>query len=164
MLFPHCDSGGTAKPACATLSATRDSSRSSLVGVDVADIRAWFDEYLAAFAVCGRGESDDLGLLLQYYGVPLLLTTDEAAIALGTEDDVLNAVGRQVEGMRAAGYHRSEMISSEIVAINATTALQTTEFVRRRADGSEIGRLRATYLITAGPDGRRISTLAVHGR
>jgi hypothetical protein len=139
-------------------------SPSSLVAVDVADVRAWFDEYLAAFAVCGRGESADLSLLLRYYGVPLLLTTDEAAIALGTEDEVLNAVGRQIEGMRAAGYHRSETLSSEIVAINATTALQTSEFARQRADGSEIGRLRATYLITAGPNGLRISTLAVHGR
>jgi hypothetical protein len=138
-------------------------SRGSLERVDVAGVRAWFDEYLAAFAACGRGESDDLRLLLRYYGVPLVLSTDEAAIALVTEEQVLNAVGRQIEGMRAAGYYRSETLSSEVVAINATTALQTAEFARLRADGSELGRLRATYLITAGPVGRRISTLAVHG-
>jgi hypothetical protein len=134
------------------------------VQVDVADIREWFDEYLDAFAACGRGESDDLRTLLRYYGVPLLLTTDEVAVALTSEDQVLNAVRRQIEGMRAAGYSRSEALSSELVAINATSALHTAEFSRQRADGSEIGRLRATYLITVGTNGRRISALAVHAR
>jgi hypothetical protein len=95
--------------------------------VDVADIRAWFDEYLAAFAACGRGESDDFPALLKYYGVPLLLTTDEAAVALTTEGEVVNAVRRQIDGMRAAGYDRSETLDSEVVAINATSALHTVE-------------------------------------
>ena len=132
--------------------------------MELADIRAWFNEYLAVFAACGRRESDDLRALLQYYGVPLLLTTDEAAVALATEDEILNAVRRQIEGMRAAGYNRSETLSSDLVAINATSALHTAEFSRQRADGTEIGRLRATYLITVGPKGRRISALAVHAR
>jgi hypothetical protein len=35
-------------------------------------------------------------------------------------------------------------------------------FSRRRKAGSEIGRLRATYLITDGASGRRISALVVH--
>ena len=128
-----------------------------------ADIRVWFDEYLAAFAACGRGESDDLRALLKYYGVPLLLTTDEAAVALTTQDEVVNAVRRQIDGMRAAGYDRSETLDSEIVAMNATSALHTAEYSRRRADGTEIGRLRVTYLLTVSPHGRRISALAVHG-
>ena len=132
--------------------------------MDVADIRVWFDEYLAAFAACGRGESDDLRALLQYYGVPLLLTTDEAAVALTTQDEVVNAIRRQLDGMRAAGYDRSETLDSEVVAINATSALHTAEYSRQRADGTEIGRLRATYLLTVGPHGRRISALAVHAR
>jgi hypothetical protein len=133
------------------------------VVVDAADTRAWFSGYLLAFAACGRGASDDLGVLLDYYGVPLLLTTDAAAVALMTEEDVLSAIGGQIAGLRAAGYDRTETLESDTTAINATTALHAAEFSRRRADGSEIGRLRATYLITLGPDGRRISALAVHG-
>jgi hypothetical protein len=139
-------------------------SRSSVWPVEVVDVRAWFDEYLRTFAACGRGESDDLRMLLQYYGVPLLLTTDEAALALTTEDEVLNAARQQIEGMRAANYDRSETLNSEIVALNATSATHTADFSRQRADGSEIGRLRATYLITDGPTGRRISAVAVHTR
>ena len=139
-------------------------AQSSLRYVDVADFRVWFDEYLAAFAACGRGESGDLATFLRYYGVPLVLSTDEAAVALTSEEQVLDALGGQIEGMRAAGYDRSETLDSEVVAINATSALHTAGFSRRRADGAEIGRIRATYLITDGSDGRRISALAVHGR
>jgi hypothetical protein len=62
-----------------------------------------------------------------------------------------------------APLRRSETLDSEVVAINATSALHTAEFSRRRADGTEIGRLRATYLIIDGSDGRRICALAVHG-
>lgn len=130
--------------------------------MDVADTRAWFNEYLLAFAACGRGASDELGALMDYYGVPLLLTTDAAAVALMTEADVLNAIGGQIAGLRAAGYDRTETLDSDTTAINATTAFHTAEFSRQRADGSEIVRLRATYVITVGAHGRRISALAVH--
>ena len=131
--------------------------------MDLADTRAWFDEYLTAFAACGRGESDDLSSLLRYYGVPLVLSTDDATVALTSDGEVLNALGGQIEGMRAIGYDRSETLDSETVALNATSVLHTAEFSRRRADGDEIGRLRTTYLLTDGPDGRRISALVVHG-
>ncbi len=125
------------------------------------DVGAWFDEYLRAFAACGRGESDDLRVLLEYYGVPLFLTSDAAAVALVTEDDVLDAVREQVAGMRAAGYHRSETLHFETIPLNATSAIHMAGFARRRADGGEIGRLRIGYLLTDGPSGLRISALAV---
>jgi hypothetical protein len=130
----------------------------------VADARAWFDDYLSAFGALGRGELDDPRLLLDYYAVPLLLTTDDAALALTTEDDVVDAVRRQIAGLRDAGYDRSQTIRSELSVLNARTALYAAEFSRRRADGSEIGRLAATYLITVGTRGRRISALIVRTR
>ena len=44
----------------------------------------------------------------------------------------------------------------------ATAALYRGTFSLRRSDGNEINRLTATYLVTDGPAGRRISVLAVH--
>jgi hypothetical protein len=131
--------------------------------VDAADVGAWFDDYLLAFAACGRGASDDLGALMHYYGVPLIVTTDAAAETLMTEAEVLNAIGRQIADLRAAGYDRTVTLDSDTAAINATTAFRSAEFSRQRADGSEIGRLCVKYLITLGVDGWRISALAVHG-
>jgi hypothetical protein len=142
----------------------RGSARRSLVEVHPESLLDWFDKYLRAFAACGRGESDDLDALLAYYGVPLVLTTDAAALVLATEDEVLSAIREQIGSMRAAGYDRSDTLSSELTPLNATTALHTAELSRRSRDGSEIGRLRATYLIVAGADGRRISALVVRTR
>lgn len=121
----------------------------------------WFGEYLNAFAACGRGESDTTSLLA-YYGVLLLLTTDDRFFALTSGDQVVAAGQQQVDGMRAAGYARSEILGSEVTVLNSTSALYRGTFSRQRSDGGEISRLTATYLVTDGPMGRRISALAVH--
>ena len=121
----------------------------------------WFGAYLDAFAACGRGESDTSSLL-EYYGVPLLLTTDGGFFALTSEDQVVAAVQGQVDGMRAAGYARSEILGSEVTVLNSTSALYRGTISRQRSGGGEINRLTATYLVTDGATGRRISVLAVH--
>jgi len=131
------------------------------VAVDSSDVSRWFGEYLDKFAACGRGETGTASLLA-YYGVPLLLTTDGGFFALTSDDQVVAAVQQQVDGMRAAGYHRSEILGSEVAVLNSTSALYRGTFSRQRSDGGEISRLTATYLVTDGAAGRRISLLAVH--
>ena len=113
------------------------------VGVDSSGVRRWFGEYFDAFAACGRGEKGT-GFLLAYYGVPLLLTTDGGFFALTSDDQVVAAVQQQVDGMRAAGYSRSEMLGSEVTVLNSTSAVYRGTFSRHRSDGAEIGRLTAT--------------------
>jgi hypothetical protein len=129
--------------------------------MDPSDVSRWFGEYLDAFAACGRGERDTASLLA-YYGVPLLLTVDNGFLALTSDDQVVAAVRQQVDGMRAAGYHRSEILDAEVTVLNSRSALYRGTFSRQRSDGAEISRLTATYLVTDGPAGRRISVLAVH--
>jgi hypothetical protein len=131
------------------------------VAVDNSDVSRWFGEYLDAFAACGRGESDTASLLA-YYGVPLLLTTDDGFFALTSDDQVVAVAQQQVDGMRAAGYGRSEVLDSQVTVLNSTSALYRGTFSRQRSDGGEISRLTATYLVTDGSIGRRISALAVH--
>jgi len=130
--------------------------------VDNNEVSQWFGEYLDAFAACGRGESDTASLLA-YYGVPLLLTTEDGFFPLAGDDQVVAAVQQQVDGMRAAGYGRSMVLGSVVTVLNTTSALSRGTFSRHRRDGGEISRLTATYLVTDGPTGRRISVLAVHG-
>jgi len=131
------------------------------VVVDSNDVSRWFGEYLNAFAACGRGESDTVSLLA-YYGVPLLVTTDDGFFALPSGDQVVATMQQQVDGMRAASYARSEILRSQVTVLNATSALYQGTFTRHRSDGTEISRLTATYLVTDGPAGRRISVLALH--
>ena len=127
-----------------------------------ARVRSWFEGYLGAIAALGRGESHDLAGLMEYYGVPLLVTTDDAARLLTSADEVMGFAGQQVQGMRASGYDRTEASDAEFLPLNATSGLYRVELERQRADGSEIGRLGVTYLITDGPAGLRASALAIH--
>lgn len=64
--------------------------------------------------------------------------------------------------MRAASYDHSEILSSDLTVLNFTSALYRQTFSRHRGDGSEISRQTATYLVTDGPIGCRISALAIH--
>jgi len=129
--------------------------------VEPAEVDRWFREYLSTFASCGRGENEAAGLLA-YYGVPLLVSTDEGFVALTTGDEVAAMAQRQVAGMRAAEYDHSDVLDFELSLLNTVTALCRGNFSRRHRDGTEIGRLTATYLVTGTPDSRRISALAVH--
>ena len=126
-----------------------------------ADVEDWFAEYLEVYAACGRGETDDLTVLLDYYLVPLLLTAEPGALSLTTGTDVLEAVRGQVEGMRADGYARTETLAAETEVLNASTALYRGFFARMRADGSEIARFGSTYVIVDVAEGRRIAGLLV---
>ena len=129
--------------------------------MDKIDVSRWFDEYLEAFAACGRSERET-GTLLEYYGVPLLVATDDGYVGLTSADQVVAVLRQQVDGMRAAGYAGTEILDSEVTVLNATSALYRGTMSRQRSDGGEIVRLTATYLVTDGAVGRRFSVLAVH--
>jgi len=124
-------------------------------------VSEWFDEYLDAFAACGRGERP-VDSLLAYYGVPLLFTGNDGYVALTSADHIRAAVQGQVDGMLADQYHHSVVLGFHVTPLNSASALYEERLSRRRTDDSEITQLTVTYLITAGPDGRRISVLAVH--
>jgi hypothetical protein len=130
--------------------------------VDERDVRSWFQAYLADFIALGRGDSDDVRLLLAHYGVPLIVSTDSGCSFLASEEQVLATARQQITSMRAAGYDRSEERSSATVVVNRTCALHRAAFARLRADGTEIARVETTYVITDGPAGRRISALLAH--
>jgi hypothetical protein len=131
------------------------------LAVDSGDVERWFGEYLDAFAACGRGETAT-DSLLAYYGVPLLLTTDGGFFPLTSEEQVVAALQPQLDGMRAAGYARTEIVSSEVTVLNAMSSLHRGTFSWHRSDGGEIRQVALTYLVTDGAAGRRISVLAVH--
>jgi hypothetical protein len=87
-----------------------------------AALKAWFEDYLSTFAALGRGDPDDV-VLLGFYAVPLLLTTDDAVLVVITESDVVAATRRQIDPLRNAHYDHSETLSSELTLINERTAL-----------------------------------------
>ncbi|MFN2560349.1 MAG: hypothetical protein ABR571_03490 [Jatrophihabitans sp.] len=131
--------------------------------MDESDVRRWFGEYLDVFAAAGRGERD-AAHLLAYYGVPLLVATDDGFTALRTDDEVLTFAAQQIDGVRTVGYHHSDVLHTEVTICNVRSVLLDGVFSRRRSDGSEIGRVAVSYLVTDGPDGRRISAMLLRSQ
>lgn len=130
--------------------------------MDTDEVRGWFRSYLADFVALGRGDLGDVRRILEHYGVPMLISTDAGTTVLTDEDQVLALARQQADGMRAAGYDRSEELAGETTVLNATCATHRGRFARVRADGSEISQVEATYVITDGAVGRRISAIVVH--
>jgi hypothetical protein len=130
--------------------------------MDEADVERWFAAYLADFIALGRGDSDDVRRILAHYGVPMILSTDAGCMILTTEEQVLAAAKQQIDGMRSAGYDRSDELAAETAILNRSCAVRRGRFARLRADGTEISQLEATYLITEGAAGHRISAIIVH--
>jgi len=130
--------------------------------MDTAAVRAWYDEYLTVFVALGRGDRTDVAKLLDYWGAPLMLGTDAGTIHLADEEAVLAAVEQQIAAMRQADYGGIEELSGETTMLNAHCALHRVRIHRLRRDGSHLSEVEATYLITAGPAGRRFSAVVVH--
>ena len=130
--------------------------------MDTAEVQQWFAAYFADFVALGRGDLDDVRRILDHYGVPLTLSTAEGTQFLTDEEQLLAVMRRQVEGLSAEGYDRTEQLSAETTVLNRTAALHRGRFARLRADGTEVARVDISYLITDGPAGRRISALIVH--
>ncbi len=126
-------------------------------------MRAWFDAYLEVFAACGREGGDDVARLLDFYDVPLVLTSDAGVSRLATEVAVRVAAQQQADALRSSGYDHSHVVDSRLDVLNGVTAIYRCRLSRRRRDASEIGQLGVTYLITDGAAGRRICALVLHG-
>jgi hypothetical protein len=129
--------------------------------MDIDGVRSWFDTYLEVFASLGRGDSSDVAQLLDFYGVPMVFGRDEGMHVLQTEERVLSLLKKQIDGLRADGYHHSETLDSQIDINDETAATYRGHFSRQRADGSEIRRLAVTYRITEGANGLRFSVVVV---
>jgi hypothetical protein len=131
--------------------------------MDAHGVRQWFVDFLDTFSACGRGDRD-IAELLRFYGVPMLLTSDEGVIALATDEQVAATIQGQIEGLRAAGFHHSEVLHDEVTILNATSALLRVALSRLHRDGSELLRPTVTYLLTGNesPARLRISVLAVN--
>lgn len=122
-------------------------SRTSVWTVDESEVREWFAEYLSAFAALGRGQSRP-GDVAAYYGVPLLLTTDDVIVSLGTRHEVVAWLQTQVDAMMALNYDHTELLASDVAILNRHTVVYRAEFSRQRVDGTVINQMSVSYVIT----------------
>jgi hypothetical protein len=132
------------------------------MALDADAVNRWFAAYFDTFSACARGDRD-MSELLRHYGVPLVLTTDDGVTTLMTDDEAAAVMQSLADGLRANGYHHTEVMQSEVSLLNSTSALYRGSMSRRNVDGREIGSPTITYLVTDDVAGLRIVVLATRG-
>jgi len=126
-------------------------------------VSRWIDGYLRTFAACVRGDGD-MASLLGHFGVPMIVTSDEGVVTLMTDGEAAAVMKSQVDGLRALGFDHSEVLNSEVIVLNAASALYRATLSRRNGDGGEIDCPTITYLMTDDVAGPRIVLVAAHSR
>jgi hypothetical protein len=131
--------------------------------LDAAAVNRWFGEYFDTFESCARGDRD-MSELLGKYGVPLILTTDGGVTTMMTDDEAAAVMQSMVDGLRANGYHHTDVVQSKVSVLNSASALYRGTLSRRKADGEEFDCPTVTFLVTDDVAGLRIVVLAVQGQ
>ncbi|MFG1934040.1 hypothetical protein ACGFK1_25865 [Mycobacterium sp. NPDC048908] len=133
------------------------------MALDADAVGRWIDGYLGAFAASARGDGD-MATLLSHFGVPMIITTDEGVVTLMTDEEAAAVMQSQVDGLRALGFHHSQVQQSEVTVLNATSAVFRATLSRRTADGDEIDRPTVAYVVTDDVAGPRIVLLAARAQ
>jgi len=128
--------------------------------VDTDVVNRWFNEYFDTFEACARGDRD-MSELLSHYGVPLILTSDDGVTTLMTDDEAAAMMQGMVGGLRANGYHHTDVLQSEVSVLNSVSALYRGTLSRRNRDGEEFDCPTVTFLVTDDVAGLRIVLLAI---
>ena len=126
-------------------------------------VSRWIEGYFGVFAQCARGEGD-MATLLDHFGVPMIVTSDEGVVTLMTDDEAAAVMQSQVDGLRGLGFDHTEVLHSEVTVLNAASALYRGTLLRRNRDGDEIDCPTITYLVTDDVAGPRIVLLAAHSQ
>jgi hypothetical protein len=128
--------------------------------VDTDVVNRWFNEYFDTFEACARGDRD-MSELLSHYGVPLIFTSDDGVTTLMTDDEAAAVMQGMVGGLRANGYHHTDVLQSEVSVLNSVSALYRGTLSRRNRDGEEFDCPTVTFLVTDDVAGLRIVLLAI---
>lgn len=105
-----------------------------------------------------------MATLLDHFGVPMIVTSDEGVVTLMTDDEAAAVMQSQVDGLRGLGFDHTEVLHSEVTVLNAASALYRGTLLRRNRDGDEIDCPTITYLVTDDVAGPRIVLLAAHSQ
>jgi hypothetical protein len=125
------------------------------------ELHEWLQVYLHTFAAAAPDRVEGPQRLLEFYSVPLIVTTSAGVRTFTTPEQVLGYVRGLIAG-RHPDYAHSETLNSELIRVNDSTVVWRAEFSRRARDGHEIERLGATYFIVNGEFGPRICAIGAH--
>ncbi len=128
---------------------------------DKAAVIQTMTDYFAAWAEPG-GPSFDLQRALAYYHEPLMLILAGRVSAFMTRAES-EAWGKSfVAGLKERGAVRTELRQLHVKQVSAGVAIASVQAVRYKADGQELGRIGATYVLGNTSNGWKIAVLVGH--
>ncbi|WP_327412077.1 DUF6841 family protein [Streptomyces sp. NBC_01233] len=126
-----------------------------------ADVRSWFDQYVSTFIGLAAAGRTDPAPLLDYFAVPITMTTDAAHMVLTSTDALTAGLANELQALRDAGYGGSTALDHQVRALNERSALVEVTWARNDTGGREFQRVRVLYLAARTVAGWRTTASAI---
>lgn len=111
-----------------------------------ADAGAWFDRYVTTFIGLAADGRTDPAPLLEFFAVPITMTTDAVHLVLSTEEALTAGLTSELQSLRDADYGGSTALDLEVRALNERSVLIEVTWARNDSTGAEFQRVRVLYL------------------
>jgi ketosteroid isomerase-like protein len=115
-----------------------------------------FTNYVQAF------QTLDPHATLSYFHVPCMFISPHGVHVLATAADVQVLLTQVMEGLKARGYARSELLDIHVNRMSGNTALVTVSRVRYATDGRELERFGETYTLRSAEREWKIAVALIH--
>jgi ketosteroid isomerase-like protein len=97
-----------------------------------------------------------------YFHEPSLLVSPAGVVPTPTRASVAAVFQPVMEGLRARGFARSQLISLRLKRLSASTMIAGGVAVRRKADGEELERAGVVYLLQKTDGKWQFATVVIH--
>jgi hypothetical protein len=126
-----------------------------------AEVRDWYGGYLDTFTGLAAGERTDLESVLGFFGVPLVIVTDDRYLNLSTREEVLATAEALIDQLLRANYAGSTVHRLDMRPLNARAALVEGEFSRHDRRGDEFERFGTAYLVARTDEGWQFTSIII---
>jgi hypothetical protein len=100
------------------------------------------------------GFAGDPNATPRFYALPMIFVGPETVTVIASRKKAVAFVENILEQLRPIGFSHSTVERCFVRLLKPSIALCCIDGTRRRADGSSIARIGATYVLTAHPDWR----------
>src|ERR1700744_6672151 len=108
-------------------------------------------KFVASYA---EGFAGDPAVTVGFYAEPMIYVGPDGISVLATRKDQVAFVEEMQRRLRPSGFARTSVERCDVSLLKPTIALGRVAGTRRRAEGSEIERIAAVYVLTAHPEWR----------
>jgi hypothetical protein len=122
--------------------------------MDGCDATSAIDEITTLVIRYADGFAGDVSATARFYALPMIFVGPDGVKVIATRKEAVAFVEDILERLRPAGFSRSTVERCFVRLLKPSIALCCVDGTRRRADGSPIERIAATYVLTAHPDWR----------